>query len=39
MAQVSVTHCTVFGEHWLPVRSEVAVEEASSVARLSRRRC
>src|SRR4026207_2189954 len=37
VAQASLTHCMVFGEQALPVRSELAVEDARNVIFVSRR--
>ena len=36
VAQASLTHWMVFGEQALPVRSELAVDDARNVMRLSR---
>src|SRR4051794_37708948 len=36
VAQTSLTHWIVFGEHALPVRSELAVDDARKVMRLLR---
>src|SRR5579864_2150492 len=36
VAQASLTHWMVLGEHAFPVRSELAVEDARNVMRLSR---
>src|SRR3979490_3599481 len=36
VAQASLTHWIVFGEHALPVRSELAVDDARNVMRESR---